>query len=505
MERIANAFLGRLSLGRWAYATFVLCTTAITLPAQTLNTLFSFDGANGKSPLAGLIQGTDGNLYGTTASGGAYSYCGEGGCGTIFKITPSGTLTTLHSFCAKRSCLDGALPEAALVQATNGDFYGTTYAGGPSNIQCEGCGTVFKITPSGILTTLYTFCAQAGCTDGAFPVGTLIQASDGNFYGTAAYGGASSSSAPYGVCRGITILQTGCGTVFKITPSGTLTTLYRFCSQAGCTDGATPSGGLVEAPDGNFYGTTLEGGTTGVGGTVFKITPSGILTTYSFCSQTFCTGGELPVGGLIQATDGNFYGTSEGADAGTIFKFTAGTLTELNGFGSYGMFSEGLTDATDGNFYGTTFQGGATGYGIAFKITPSGALTTLYNFCSQTGCTDGSYSQAAMFQATNGDFYGTTSEGGANNDGTIFSISEGRGPFVRIWPHFGKVGTAIRILGNDLTGTTSVTFNGAAASFTVVSATEIKATVPIDATTGTAQVVTPGGTLSSGGPFLVRP
>ena len=147
------------------------------------------------------------------------------GCGTIFKITPSGTLTTLHSFCAQSNCTDGESPEAGLIQATNGNFYGTTYQGG-ANCAPDGCGTIFKITPSGTLTTVYSFCSQSGCSDGYYPEAGLIQASNGDFYGTTTFGGAG-----------------GVGTVFKITPSGTLTTLHSFCSQSNCTDGEYPKRG----------------------------------------------------------------------------------------------------------------------------------------------------------------------------------------------------------------------------------------------------------------------
>jgi uncharacterized repeat protein (TIGR03803 family) len=239
---------------------------------------------DGAYPLAGLIQATDGNFYGTAYAGGV------NGNGTAFKITPAGTLTTLYSFCSQANCGDGETPYAALVQGTDGNFYGTTYAGGSSSNCNGGCGTVFKITSANTLSTLHGF---AG-TDGSAPYAALVQAIDGNFYGTTEGGGTN-----------------GYGTVFKITPGGTLTTLYSFCSQTNCGDGAYPLAGLIQATDGNFYGTTEVGGTNGYG-TVFKITPGGTLTTlYSFCSQTNCGDGASPLAGLIQATDGNFYGTTD--------------------------------------------------------------------------------------------------------------------------------------------------------------------------------------------------
>ncbi len=212
--------------------------------------LHSFSGADGVAPKAGLVQARDRNFYGTTNYGGA------GSDGTAFKITPSGTLTTLYKFCKQPNCADGATPAAALVQATDGNFYGTTAHGGLGNIQCSnGCGTVFKITPSGTLTTLYKFCSQTYCADGYYPGTEMVQATDGNFYGTT---------------WGSDLRTSNAGTVFGITPSGTLTTVYNFCSQPNCADGQAPFAGLVQATDGNFYGTTYAGGAHG-SGTVFKL------------------------------------------------------------------------------------------------------------------------------------------------------------------------------------------------------------------------------------------
>jgi uncharacterized repeat protein (TIGR03803 family) len=486
----------------------------VALPAQTFTTLHSFDGTDGGNPWAPLVQGAGGHLYGTTNAGGANTTaCGGLGCGTVFKVSPDGTLTTLYSFCSQSNCTDGAQPEAGLVQGTDGNLYGATEVGGANNTCQDGCGTVFKINPNGKLTTLHSFDGA----DGEYPARALIQATDGNFYGTTFQGGAN-CEAP------------GCGTVFKITPSGTLTTLYNFCSQViddMCVDGEEPSATLVQNTDGSLYGTTQNGGANR-GGTVFKITLSGTLTTlYSFCSQSNCTDGESPTAGLVQGADGNFYGTTRNGGThvncgyppgtcGTVFKVTpSGILTTLYSFndsvnGAYPLGA--LIKATDGNFYGTTSQGGTNGAlcnddgcGTVFKITPSGALTTLHSFDG----TDGYESFAALIQDTDGDFYGTAYGGGASNAcsggcGTIFSLSVGLGPFVETNPASGKVGSAVKILGTDLTGATGVTFNGTAATFTVVSRSEITTTVPTGATTGTVQVVTPGGTLSSNVPFTVR-
>jgi uncharacterized repeat protein (TIGR03803 family) len=490
MKRIVDA-LGKLDGGKRACAVFVLCaTTAMAQHPPTLTTLLSFDSTDGAGPDAVLVQGADGNLYGTTYEGGVNDL------GTFFKIDLSGTPTTLYNFCSLSGCTDGDYPVGPLALATNGDFYGTTQLGG-----AIGAGTVFQITPSGTLTTLYTFCSQSGCTDGGYPLGGLIQAANGELYGTTTGGGAN-----------------GQGTIFKITPSGTLTTVYNFCSLSLCTDGAEPFAGLVQANSGDFYGTTLGGGASGVG-TIFTMTPNGTLTTlHSFNGGD----GSEPTDPLIQATNGDFYGTTTyyGNDAhgaaysgGTIFKMTpSGTLTTLYNFCSQigcadGFYPvAGLIQATDGGLYGTTSQGGAAAGGTVYRMTPAGALTTLYNFCSKRECADGASPYTVPVQDTNGNLYGTTFFGGAKNAaGTVFSMSIGQGPFVKTLTTSGKVGAVVRILGTDLNGAISVSFNGTAAGPIIISATEITATVPDGATTGFVTVTMPTSTLKSNVPFKVLP
>jgi len=232
MKRIADG-LGKLNWGTRVHTVFALCAmTAIALPAQTLTTLYSFDSTAGAYPSRGLVQAANGDFYGTTYGGGA------NGGGAVFKITPSGTLTTLYSF----DGADGGLPSGGLVQAANGDFYGTTYDGG-ANCSPYGCGTIFKITLSGMLTMLHSFDGA----DGAYPYAGLVQATNGDLYGTTYDGGAN-------------CLPDGCGTIFRITPSGTLTTLYTFCSQTGCADGQNPYAGLAQATMGTSTGQpTLAG------------------------------------------------------------------------------------------------------------------------------------------------------------------------------------------------------------------------------------------------------
>ncbi len=299
-----------------AYGTIFKVT-----PGGSLTTLHSFSPLMASGPTGGLVEGSDGNFYGTTPQGGTHP-----GAGTVFVISASGSFSVLHNF----DTTDGAGPYAGLVQGTDGNFYGTTISGGPN-----GYGTVFKITPAGALTTLYSFSSG----DGASPFGALILGTDGNFYGTT-YGGGHNAN-----CDGLD----ACGTVFKITPAGVLTTLYNFCNQTNCTDGARPYAGLVQAGDGNFYGTTWQGGTNcvpglnGGCGTVFKITPDGTFTSlYSFCTQANCTDGKNPFyGSLVQASDGNLYGTTWlggtetrcSSGCGTIFRITTGgSFTTVHSF-----------------------------------------------------------------------------------------------------------------------------------------------------------------------------
>lgn len=447
--------------------------------AQTLATLYNFCPSEpycGTNPIAGLMQAANGNFYGTTQVGGVYYVNGEPYqyTGTVFEITPAGVLTTLHSF----DGTDGSSPLGGLVQGSNGNFYGTTSGGGAYNF-----GTVFKISAGGVLTTLYSF---AG-TDGSDPTGGLVQGSNGDFYGTTGAGGIYDD-----------------GTVFKITAAGALTILHSF----GGADGSNPLGGLVQGNNGNFYGTTNEGGTKGGYGTVFVITPAGKLTTlHSFDYSD----GNGPYGGLVQATNGNFYGVTEAGGAnsyGTVFEISQTRLTTLYNFCSSPSCTDGydpqgtLLQATDGNFYGTTVGGGASGnYGTVFEITPAGALTTLHSFDS----TDGSTPPSGLVQATDGNFYGTTGDGGTYDGGTVFRLSVGLGPFVDTLPTSGKVGATVYILGTNLKGASKVAFNKTAATFKVVSATEIKTSVPSGATTGFVTVTIPSGTLNSNKIFGVIP
>ena len=389
-------------------AAFWLCAAGSHSVAQTqsvpgtaFTTLHSFTGTDGDKSFAALLQANNGSLYGTTYFGGAHND------GEVFQVTTAGNVTTLHSFCSTTGCSDGEYSYAVPVQGADGNFYGTTYLGGS-----KGDGTVFKMSPSGALKTLHSFAGS----DGSQPLAGLAAGSDGNFYGTTNLGGAHNR-----------------GSVFKISPTGQFTTLHSFCSKTACADGQNPYAGLIQATDGNLYGTTLSGGSHG-DGTVFKIGHSGgLATVYNFCSHTGCTDGEFPQTGLVQASDGNLYGTTilGGAyGSGTIFQLTlSGTLTTLYNVCSQSGCPDGnylyaaLIQAKDGDLYGIMQVGGAHGSGTIFKITLSGALTTLYSFCSQPACADGQYPAAALVQAANGTLFGTTPDGGVHGHGTVFSIA----------------------------------------------------------------------------------
>jgi uncharacterized repeat protein (TIGR03803 family) len=486
--------------------------TAILLgQTPTVSILVNFDGANGAFPRApALVQVTNGNYYGTTDQGGTKS------AGTIFDATSQGSLTTLYSLCCESTYAAGDAP-SGLTQAADGVLYGTTALSGLNTCKISvtgetaGCGTIFQLGLGGDFTTLYNF----GGSDGSSP-GGLVQGTDGNMYGSTSVGGPN-NQAPF---------PFGPGTIFKFVPGFGLTTLYSFCASSGCSDGFNP-GPLVQGADGNFYGATLNGGgglpPGGIalvqGGTLFKITPQGTLTTlYDFCSQKSCSDGANPIA-LVQASNGDFYGTTTeggmnvgnppcndsggmGGD-GTIFEMTPGSApVTLHTFdGNDGATpNSALVQASDGNFYGTTACGGANGAGTIFQITPAGVFTSLYSFTGSPALGGG---PSGLLQATNGTFYGTTPAGGTNSDGTLYSLSIGLSPFVETLPTSGGVGAPVLILGNNLTGATGVNFNGTAATFTVVSDSEIQATVPVGAATGSVQVTTQSATLNSNVPFQV--
>jgi uncharacterized repeat protein (TIGR03803 family) len=360
-------------------------------PDGTLTTLVSLYPLSGSSPAGGLVIGPDGNFYGTTFDGGSNN------AGTIFRLTADGTLTSLFSF----NTTNGLGPEAGLAVGKDGNFYGTTaFGGGPAS-----SGTVFRFATNGTLTTLGTF----NGTNGAVPICQLVMDAIGNFYGTASE-------------QGPTIV----GTVFRVGTNGVLSTLVAF-NPSNLLDGASPQDdGLALGNDGNLYGTTTDGGMGS--GNVFRVTPSGTVTSlFSFNGAN----GSQPEGGLVLGQDGNFYGTTAFGGTnqnGTIFKIaTNGVLTTLFNF----HFTDGshpktrLIQANDGSLYGTTLLGGTTnngagvsGLGTVFRITTNGVFTSLVLFQESNG----SNPFGSPVMGLDGNLYGTTLHGGTGGAGTIFRI-----------------------------------------------------------------------------------
>jgi len=317
------------------------------------------------------------------------------------------TFTVLYNF---KGSPDGANPYAGLLQDTAGNLYGTTTVGGSSND-----GTVFKVDTSGTETVLHAFSGA----DGISPYAGVIMDAKGNLYGTSANGGTG--------CSG-----TGCGTVFELTSKAggrwTETVLHKFTADP---DGAYPFG-LIQDAKGNLYGATEVGGTTGVFGTVFKVSKAGKETVlHSFAGGP--SDGAFPyLAGVIMDTKGNLYGdTFEGGDSpyngGVVYKLgKSGALTVLHSFGDGedGLLAIG-TPAMDkqGNLYGATYRGGSSGYGTVWKVSKKGKETVLYNFCSLSNCDDGEYPYAGVILDAQGNLYGVTTEGGVSNDGVVYELN----------------------------------------------------------------------------------
>jgi uncharacterized repeat protein (TIGR03803 family) len=362
--------------------------------AQTGSVLHNFCATtgctDGNRPYAGLVFDQKGNLYGTTEQGG--TQVGDYGSGVVFKVSPSGEETILYTFCAQTNCSDGEWPLAGLVFDQKGDLYGTTYYGGTS-----GEGAVFKLTPKGKETVLYSFCPQGGfsCTDGENPWAGVVLDQEGNLYGTTLHGGANYNQD----------CDFGCGTVFKIGPQGNEKVLHNFCTEVNCADGAEPYTGLVLDQKGNLYGTAYAGGNTtdkvcqpSGCGVVFKLTPDGKETVlYTFCATKDCPDGANPEGGLVFDQEGNLYGTT-----------VAG----------------GLKNQT--YCLGTC--------GVVFKLTPGGKETVLYRFCAQSGCVDGDEPAAGLAFDQEGNLYGTTYYGGVYSNNTCSPYISGCGVVFKLMP-----------------------------------------------------------------------
>jgi uncharacterized repeat protein (TIGR03803 family) len=459
----------------------------------------------------------------------------------LFAVTTASSQTYKVLYKFQNNGIDPAYPTwtGLFAQGRDGNLYSTSQSGG---LASKGdYGTVFQLTPAGKMTVLYSFTFNVG----THPSSGLTLGTDGNLYGTTKGGGITNGGRVFKITTSgaLKVLHSfdggtegsqpiappieatdgnfygttsygkgghsGSGMVYKMTPKGKLTSLYQF----DFTHGGGPIG-LIQGTDGDFYGTTELGG-TGKLGVVFKITSRGKLTVlYNFDG----TKGQYPIGPIIQASDGNFYGTTfrGGPDnRGVIYKITpGGTLTVIHNFHSAAGQATyplaGLVQGTDGNLYGATAFGGTFGHGQLFQITPEGEYTVRHNFGPHSAAA-GSAPEVSLVQHTNGTLYSDTYEGGGSGCvagcGLLYSLGVGLGNFVSfVGPlSSGAVGKTIEILGQGLTGTTKVSFHGVKATFSVVSDTYLTTVVPTGATTGRVNVTTPGGTLISNKVFRVRP
>jgi uncharacterized repeat protein (TIGR03803 family) len=464
-----------LRFGSWIVVLAVVSAFAGFSSAQTVSEVTQFSDSEGCSPVFTTIaQGRDGNLYTTLP------YCDNNDNGSVVKITPAGTLTVLYSFDGTH----GSNPFSGLTLGSDGNFYGTTWNGGSL-----GGGVIFRITPAGVLTVLHNF--ESFGADGSAPWAAPVQASDGNFYGTASYGG--------------TYVE--CGVVYRMTPSGEYAVIHNF----DYVDGCRPFAVLTEFSDGWLYGTTRGADYPYQYelGNVFKITKSGTLEVlHSFDGSD----GAQSTAPMIQGSDGNFYGTTGRvgvalgrglSKGGTIFNITpTGGFNLLHTFNPSptsgdGYFTRGgLVQAADGTFYGASEWGGTPfSGGDLFTLGLDGSYSVFFDFTPSTNI--GYFPSSTMLQHTNGLLYGLL------NDDGLFSVDIGALPSVAPVPPSGEVGEAVGILGQGLRETNSVAFNGVSAAFTVVSDTYLTATVPAAATTGPVVVTTPSGTLTSNLSFTI--
>jgi uncharacterized repeat protein (TIGR03803 family) len=308
-------------------------------PAGVVSVLHSFNGTDGSYPAVNPIRDRAGNLYGTTNQGGTSAGCS---CGTVFKLTPEGELTVLHSFTG------GYAYPSALTLDTAGNLYGFEYATNAN-------GSIFKVTPDGTFSLIYSFCSLSNCADGSAPVGSLILNKAGNFHGTTNRGG-----------------QFNQGTVFELTPAYAESVLYSF---TGGSDGGNPVGKLTQDAAGNMFGVTYGGGPTSAAyGTVYKVTPAGMESVlYSFCQLANCTDGARPAGPLALDTFGSVYGTTilgGTQDAGVAFKVThAGVERVLQDLTIAADGGNGAVLDRVGNVYVEIYSGGKSSEGSVVKLT----------------------------------------------------------------------------------------------------------------------------------------
>lgn len=475
---------------------FLLLTlTGTTAVSQTVTDLYTFpynattcEWPYGSHPGASLVQASDGNFYGTDTSEGGTLGCSNGGAdgaGVVFRITSSGAIDTVYAFYYDSQINTepyGGAPYASLVEGKDGYLYGTASIGGGEIYY----GTVFKVSRTGVYQVLHYFCYEPGCVDGSNPLSNLTLGTDGNFYGTTNSGGY------------------GSGVVFAINSKGSFKTLHLF----DVTDGEHPTSGLLLASDGNFYGVCSAGGQYGLG-TLYRISPQGSFSVlHHFGSGP--NDGTAPSANLIQASNGDIYGTtmysyeSGTLLAGSVFRFspTSQTYTKLYDFsGSSLSVPSALVQGSDGNLYGTAQLASV------FRMDLSGHLLETVALNSLTD----PYPKGGLIQAGNGKLYGTTY--GANPygpNGSIFSVDFGLPapePLISIFgPTSGPAGTNVTILGSAFFQIATVEFDGVAAVFTPNSPAMITATVPPGAATGVITIVTKSGvTISSTQTFTTTP
>lgn len=455
----------------------VFAGAASPAQAQTVTTLYTFFSNNDTqptSPYGVMAQGRDGAFYGISQSG---SGCCQG---WFYKVDSTGVQTPLHAMAQSEGTNCNGL-----TLGTDGNFYGTCFSGGTF-----GFGTLFKVTPAGAVTVEHSW----NCTtDGAFPLAPPIQGNDGNYYGTTYF------------CGGNEV-----GRVYKLTPAGVYSSLYSFIG--GPTDVQNPHG-LIQGSDGNLWGMGDQGGAVAGSGGVFKITPAGKETlVYSFQGGT---DGQNPYTSLIQGSDGNYYGTTEGnggSNFGTVFKLTpTGVETVLFNFPNQtlGAFPRlPLTQGPDGLLYGiaTDCAGGGCGQAGLFDITTRGVYTNLYLY-PIIGGNNNSLPYSPLLLSTNGTLYSVTEGGGSSQVGTFYSLSTTYSPFISVVNlSSAKEGAKVGILGQGFTQASVVKFGGTAATTrTLTGSTFILATVPAGALTGTVTVTTGTKTLTAPKQFKVTP
>ena len=401
----------------------LLCTAVAHAQTYNESILYNFGSSStdGVNPWGGLVMDKAGNLYGTTVSGGDANCVGvlAGGCGTVFKLDPAGNETILHSFAGGS---DGQNPVVPLIMDKFGNLYGATVYGGLRNNQG---GTIFRISRAGKYSVVHRF--SGAPNDGQNPWGSLTMDGAGNLYGTTFLGG-SSLATPCQPARG----PRGCGTVFKITPAGQETILYNF---NGGTDGGLPMGNVQPDSQSNLYGTASGFGANNYG-VLFKLTPAGAESVlYNFCPVINCADGAIP-GFITRDSLGNIFGYADptGSAAnfgfpGVAFEYSIGgtesaLYTFCSGFNcSNPSKPSGQLLALAGNFYGTSYQGGAADQGTVYELNPTGGVTILYSF-NFNARLDGYDPLSGVISDAAGNLYGTTYSGGSTGGGTVFKLTK---------------------------------------------------------------------------------